>query len=345
VSWNLLETSPSGHYRLYERDGSFCIYVVYTFDDKEVEASVAQRGKTFDEFKERLDYFENEVNYEDIIMKKGMAKVRRSERMSKVNAERMKSGEHQFVKKPSLQKKATGRAAELWQKANSGIFEDEHHKDWTEKQRNNDGLIEKAKTMWNDEEFRESQTIVNRQNISKYNEACKNDPDVQKERSIRQSRVSKQNWQNEDYRRSVINGLLNAMEEGRWVPPYKNGKKGWHVSPKTGNKHYYRSSYEKLMYDVLDNAEDVTTYETECFRIEYYFENELHITIPDIFASFIDGTECIIEVKTEYMLNDDKTIAKLEATRKFAETNGYGFWLVTESVFENLGVSLKEVLC
>jgi len=133
------------------------------------------------------------------------------------------------------------------------------------------------------------------------------------------------------------------MEDGRWKPPYKNSKKGWHFSKKTDKWYYYRSSYEELMYNILDNAEDVVTYETECFRIEYYLEGELHITIPDIFVSFDDGSQTIIEVKTEYMLSDDKTLAKIEATQNFSEDNGYNFCLVTESILNDL-IDIKGVI-
>jgi len=348
MSWELIATSPSGRYRLYENDKQFQIAVVYVYGDKTYENSVfTSKGDGKEEFLPVFVKFENEENYDKIVENKIKAKLKRSKRMSKLNVERMERGEHQFVKDPSIQKKATERHSELWKKANNGVFENSHHEDWTNGKRNNEGLINKAKTMWRDEEFRESQTVVCSNNISKYNEACKVDPEVQRERSIRQSKVSKKNWQNEDYRRSVINGLIDAIEEGRWTPPYKNSKKGWHYSSKTGQSHFYRSSYEERMYHILDKDENVVTYETECFRIEYYFGDELHITVPDIFASYINGEQSIVEVKTEYMLNDKLTLAKLTAMKEFSESEGYGFWLVTETVLDNLEIDKQEevVLC
>jgi len=396
--WKVVAQSDDDRYRMYKApQGYYQISIVYSIDGRVYEKSVSNsRGQSFEKYLHRLDYFENEANYEMLIEEKERVRIKRSNRMTETNLFRMKNGVHQFQTNPEISKNGSKKAKQIWNNANNGIFEcgkdrewtetkrdekrknnnrnrmkelwekakkgeyeSDYHEEWTEKAKGNMkelcgsgfgnpcAIIEYNKT-WNEGndskslELRDKHISNAIKNIQNYNQKVKIDPILKKRRSEKQSETSKKNWKKEDYRRSVINGLLNAIEEGRWTPPYKNSKKGWHYSSKTGQSHFYRSSYEERMYNILDKDDNVVTYETECFRIEYYFENELHITIPDIFASYTNGEQFIIEVKTEYMLNDKLTLAKLTAMKEFSESEGYGFWLVTESVLDSL--EMEEVL-
>lgn len=346
--WELVARSDSDNYRMYKHEnGYFQIAIVYEVNGKVYERSVSNsKGKTFEEYLPTLEYFEKEANHEELVAKKEAARKKRSLYISNRNKELIDSGIHQFQISPEISKNGAERAAEIWNKANNGEFEHEGHKEWTEKKRllksdENSGILVYNKQVFSSPENNDlyDKHIENSvKNIQKYNEDVKTDPILKEKRSKIQSKTSKKNWQNEEYRRSVINGLHNAMKSGRWSPPYKNSKKGWHYSPKTKKNYFYRSSYEKLMFTALDEAMDVVWYESECFRIEYYFEGELHITVPDIFINFETGLEVLAEIKNSYMLTDDLTKAKLRAMRKFAKERGYIFWLITEKELGDMGL-------
>lgn len=343
----LVAKSDSDNYRMYKHeDGYFQIAIIYTVDGEILERSVSNsKGKTFEEYLSVLEYFEKEANYEELVNKKEAARKKRSSYISNKNKELIELGIHQFQTNPEISKNGSLRAKELWEKPNDGEFEHEGHKEWTERKRtlkrdeDNELLKYNERVFKNHDDDLYNKHIENSiENIQKYNSDVKTDPILKAKRSEIQSKTSKKNWQNEEYRKSVINGLHDAMKSGRWKPPYKYSKKGWHYSTKTKKNYFYRSSYEKLMLTALDEAIDVTWYETECFRIEYYFEGKLHITVPDIFINFETGLNVLTEIKNSYMLTDELTKAKLRAMRKFAKERGYTFWLVTEKELEEMGL-------
>lgn len=92
---------------------------------------------------------------------------------------------------------------------------------------------------------------------------------------------------------------------------------------KGGNCHY-RSSWEKMLYEILDTNDDVISYKSEPFFIRYEFEGTSHRYIPDLLIQFVDKT-VLCEVKPISMRSTDKNIAKREAALKYCSENGYEY--------------------
>lgn len=122
---------------------------------------------------------------------------------------------------------------------------------------------------------------------------------------------------------SASNSRRNAEAE------YTNGKSGRHNSPKAGNV-FYRSSYELVAYQRLDNDSSAVSYQPEPFVIKY--ENQdgnVRRYRPDILIEYI-GRTVIVEVKPQWKMSDAKTIQKIDAGRKYAAQKGWAFEVWTE---------------
>ena len=99
--------------------------------------------------------------------------------------------------------------------------------------------------------------------------------------------------------------------------------KGSHQTIK-GGLCYYRSSWEKQLYDILDAHEDVISFESEPFSIKYEFEGDSHRYIPDVLITFKDKI-VLCEVKPLAMRLTDKNTAKREAAIKYCNEHGYEY--------------------
>lgn len=111
---------------------------------------------------------------------------------------------------------------------------------------------------------------------------------------------------------------------------FSYGKSGHHVSPKAGNI-FYRSSYEKIAYEMLDANKNVASYQPEPFVINYLnSDGKTRRYRPDILVNKIRGKTVLIEVKPKWKLNDAKTKLKIEAGKGYAKQRGWGFEVWTE---------------
>ena len=87
----------------------------------------------------------------------------------------------------------------------------------------------------------------------------------------------------------------------------KKYKCGTHIDW-AGNYHFYRSSYELKMYQILDNKRKI--YQTESLRIKYLDSqsNLVRVAIPDIIINNL-----IIEIKSNFTLDPKNMIDKFIA--------------------------------
>jgi len=108
------------------------------------------------------------------------------------------------------------------------------------------------------------------------------------------------------------------------------GKGGYFFSKKNNKDIHYRSSYELLAYELLEQMSKVKYYDTEPFAIQYQYEGIDRRTIPDILITYTDETKELIEVKPEYMMDNLQTKAKLQAMASFAKDNDWKFDVWTE---------------
>ena len=105
--------------------------------------------------------------------------------------------------------------------------------------------------------------------------------------------------------------------------PARAYKRGWFFSTKMGRKIWYRSSYEKKAYEMLDASPIIKAFRAEPFTIPYLFGGVSRVYLPDLEVEFVGGEKRLVEIKPKALLSDEKNVAKFRAARAFAELNGY----------------------
>jgi hypothetical protein len=110
------------------------------------------------------------------------------------------------------------------------------------------------------------------------------------------------------------------------IVQYKNGfdpnlyhRRGWHFSEKLNKKLFYKSSYEKKVYMLLDEDESVLNYEYEDLVIEYYnpIKKINSNYIIDLKINYVDGKTSYVEVKpAKHLMEDNNNKLALEAKAK-----------------------------
>jgi len=108
------------------------------------------------------------------------------------------------------------------------------------------------------------------------------------------------------------------------------GKQGNFFSKKNNKKLHYRSSYELVAYQILEQMSKVQTYEVEPFGIPYQYKGEYHTTIPDLLITYTDGVKELIEVKPCWKLEDDQEQTKLNVMKFYSRRRGMDFSVWTE---------------
>ena len=120
----------------------------------------------------------------------------------------------------------------------------------------------------------------------------------------------KMSQEQKDFRSKL---MKEKIISGEFTPNSNNRNTHWDSYYKDKK---YRSSWEALYQYFDENAE----YET--LRIPYFFENNEYIYIVD----FINhDTKTVIEVKPKELLNDKKTIEKINSIKNWCKLNNYQF--------------------
>jgi len=111
---------------------------------------------------------------------------------------------------------------------------------------------------------------------------------------------------------------------------------GTFFSTKNNKKFIYRSSYELKAFDILENNNNVYSYDYECIQIKYLdISNNYRATIPDFFVTYTDGVKEIIEVKSSYYLKNAEQQIKIKAMQNYSKENNLKFDLWTEEELFN----------
>jgi endogenous inhibitor of DNA gyrase (YacG/DUF329 family) len=148
------------------------------------------------------------------------------------------------------------------------------------------------------------------------------DPKMRKKTSQRHKGKTIPEW----HRQAVSKAVTARSTEKE----FSYGKSGHHVSAKAGSV-FYRSSYEKIAYQILDADDKVISYQPEPFVIMYVnSEGNARRYRPDILVKKSRGKPVLIEVKPEWKMKDEKTILKIEAGKKYAAAQGWRFEVWTE---------------
>lgn len=127
----------------------------------------------------------------------------------------------------------------------------------------------------------------------------------------------------EESRDKMSETRTRKMIDGALRPYGKNNHvSGEHESSKTGRRHRYRSSWELAAMKHLDIADEVVTWNYECLRVPYYYENNKRWHVPDFLVEFIGGRKEIWEIKPKELVSTRACQLKSEAAKKYCESEG-----------------------
>lgn len=148
--------------------------------------------------------------------------------------------------------------------------------------------------------------------------------------------------QKQKQRETVSRMILN----GNWKGGYNTSKKGLYFPSNKCGKNIvtYRSSQEAIYNWFLDMVDTtVEFYEPEPLRIEYEFEGT-HFYIPDFIIKYKTGEIVIKEIKADFLMDDLRTLAKIEAGKKHCEKNNVIYEVVSYREIEKLNIDYYELI-
>ena len=111
-------------------------------------------------------------------------------------------------------------------------------------------------------------------------------------------------------------------------------KTGYYHSDKNNQDFWYRSSYEKKAFELLEKSKDVTKYEVESLRIPYEYDGFTHYFVPDILVKYQNSSKRLIEVKPKNRVHEKQNQAKFTGAIKYCEDNDMTFVVWTEKELE-----------
>ena len=134
----------------------------------------------------------------------------------------------------------------------------------------------------------------------------------------RKKMIAEQGGFTQEHREKISEAVVRQYEKG--FEPKLHHRRGWHYSPKLKKKVYYRSSYEKKAYMLLDADDSVKRYEVESVKIKYWNpKKKINSTfLVDIQVFYKDGRESLVEVKPTTWLKDIEVQAKITAGSRYA---------------------------
>jgi len=169
-----------------------------------------------------------------------------------------------------------------------------------------------------------------------FRSAIRKDPSKREELSAR----TRKRW--DSYSREQRNLIRENFSKAHINNPrdstsyHKNHKAGWFESNKTDAKLFYRSSWERMVCEHLENNAKVTTFQTEPFAIPYTdAEGLTRHTKVDFYVEHVDGN-AIIEVKPSVFVDKGNTPYKIKTCQEYARHNHLRFFLITEKELKHL---------
>lgn len=116
-----------------------------------------------------------------------------------------------------------------------------------------------------------------------------------------------------------------------------NFQSGFYVSAKNqGKQMHYRSSWEKQVYECLEQMGDVLRWAVEPFSIPYYYRGKQKQYYPDILVEFADGSKEIWEVKPANQFQLAQNKAKWAAAKHYCQLRGWNFEPITEQRIQQI---------
>jgi hypothetical protein len=109
-------------------------------------------------------------------------------------------------------------------------------------------------------------------------------------------------------------------------------KSGVYDSQKTGKSVYFRSSWEEAVMQYLDANNEVSTWDYECMRIPYFYNDNKRWYVPDFLVTFSDGHRELWEVKPKEFVGAKKTMLKVEAARAWCQENAIACYRIIDRI-------------
>lgn len=123
-----------------------------------------------------------------------------------------------------------------------------------------------------------------------------------------------------------------------------NFEEGYLTSFKNAKQLHYRSGYEKQVYMLLEEKNDVAKYEVEpkdCM-CKYWFNGKYRKYWPDLKVIFTDGHTEIWEIKPSNQTDLEQNKAKWDACAEYVGRRGYSFSVKTEQGINKLKKMILE---
>ena len=126
-------------------------------------------------------------------------------------------------------------------------------------------------------------------------------------------------------REKIGKSVVQQYQQG--FDPHTHHMRGWHFSDKLNAKIWYRSSYEKKAYMILDDDTTVDYYKVEAVKVGYHNpEKDIESTyLIDIRVVYKSGKIFLVEVKPRKWLENPVIEAKVAAAQAEVEKLGITF--------------------
>lgn len=141
--------------------------------------------------------------------------------------------------------------------------------------------------------------------------------------------------------RAIVWKDISGKKLKHKMPKFQDGD---FISQKNGREVHFRSSYERMIYECLEQLPDVVSYFGEKLRIPYYINGEQHDYLPDLQIIFTDGHIEIWEIKPATQTSMPINVAKRAAAIQYCSIRNWKFQTITEKGIELLKNKVKLLL-
>jgi hypothetical protein len=141
-------------------------------------------------------------------------------------------------------------------------------------------------------------------------------------------------------RERISNARSQLIIDGKFRAYGTCNKKGFHLSTKTGENCFFRSSWEEDLMKWLDTNPNVLTWEYEKIRLPYVYDDHKRWYVPDFLVTYTDSSRHMIEVKPKEFVEAQRVRLKREAGEKWCLENGATFITLTRQLMCEWGIYL-----
>lgn len=132
-------------------------------------------------------------------------------------------------------------------------------------------------------------------------------------------------WMDSEFREKISKSNIRRLKDNEETFAYNSCKKGYVLNETTNGNEFFHSSWEELRMEELNTNKKVKKWtKKHGISIEYLYNNNVHIYLPDFYIEYEDG-EIIIEEVKGYIENEDKFLCKMRALKSYCKKNEIKF--------------------